>query len=190
MVAFVDREGGKFFQEWSALFVAEDESGGRVCFHYPRLSPTTAIETLIPMTTPPTAGRVKVLQREKEMEIAKPVVPWRCTLHSKRCRTSTKTTARRRCVIGVTFLQPWRRFTRGSNPPALHKTETSITSSTPELDVEPSPNENPNETPDRQSRRPRPSRLYIGHRRLQLATDDSKTQSANGTAAKPGGGRS
>lgn len=39
VVAFVDREGGSFFQEWSALFVAEPESGGRVCFYYPRLSP-------------------------------------------------------------------------------------------------------------------------------------------------------
>lgn len=39
VVAFVDREGGSFFQEWSALFVAEGESGGRVCFYYPRLSP-------------------------------------------------------------------------------------------------------------------------------------------------------
>ena len=39
MAAFVDREGGSFFQEWSALFVAEPESGGRVCFYYPRLSP-------------------------------------------------------------------------------------------------------------------------------------------------------
>lgn len=39
IVAFVDREGGSFFQEWSALFVAEGESGGRVCFYYPRLSP-------------------------------------------------------------------------------------------------------------------------------------------------------
>jgi hypothetical protein len=39
VVAFVDREGGSFFQEWSALFVAEAESGGRVCFYYPRLSP-------------------------------------------------------------------------------------------------------------------------------------------------------
>lgn len=37
--AFVDREGGSFFQEWSALFVVESESGGRVCFYYPRLSP-------------------------------------------------------------------------------------------------------------------------------------------------------
>jgi len=39
VVAFVDREGGSFFQEWSALFVAEAESGGRICFYYPRLSP-------------------------------------------------------------------------------------------------------------------------------------------------------
>lgn len=39
VTAFVDREGGSFFQEWSALFVAEPESGGRVCFYYPRLSP-------------------------------------------------------------------------------------------------------------------------------------------------------
>ena len=39
VVAFVDREGGAFFQEWSALFVLEAESGGRVCFYYPRLTP-------------------------------------------------------------------------------------------------------------------------------------------------------
>jgi len=39
VVAFVDREGGSFFQEWSALFIAEEDSGGRVCFYYPRLSP-------------------------------------------------------------------------------------------------------------------------------------------------------
>ncbi len=39
VIAFVDREGGAFFQEWSGLFVAEEESGGRVCFYYPRLSP-------------------------------------------------------------------------------------------------------------------------------------------------------
>lgn len=39
VIAFVDREGGAFFQEWSALFVMEQESGGRVCFYYPRLSP-------------------------------------------------------------------------------------------------------------------------------------------------------
>jgi hypothetical protein len=44
VVAFVDREGGSFFQEWSALFVVESESGGRVCFHYPRLQPAAAAQ--------------------------------------------------------------------------------------------------------------------------------------------------
>jgi hypothetical protein len=34
---FVDREGGSFFQEWSALFVIEGEQGERILFHYPRL---------------------------------------------------------------------------------------------------------------------------------------------------------
>lgn len=37
VTAFVDREGGSFFQEWSAVFVVEGESGDRVCFYYPRL---------------------------------------------------------------------------------------------------------------------------------------------------------
>ncbi len=41
VVAFVDREGGSFLQQWSGLFVAEVESGGRVCFFYPKLSPCT-----------------------------------------------------------------------------------------------------------------------------------------------------
>jgi len=45
VLAFVDREGGSFFQEWSALFVAEEESGGRVCFYYPRLSPSPGAGT-------------------------------------------------------------------------------------------------------------------------------------------------
>ncbi|HYM76929.1 MAG TPA: hypothetical protein VE377_13205 [Candidatus Dormibacteraeota bacterium] len=45
VVAFVDREGGSFFQEWSALFVAQEESGGRVCFYYPRLSASSAGKT-------------------------------------------------------------------------------------------------------------------------------------------------
>ncbi|HXZ78498.1 MAG TPA: hypothetical protein VEG30_01115 [Terriglobales bacterium] len=35
--AFVDREGGSFFQEWSALLLVEAASGGRICFYYPRL---------------------------------------------------------------------------------------------------------------------------------------------------------
>ena len=37
ITGFVDREGGSFFQEWSALFVCESESSGRLSFYYPRL---------------------------------------------------------------------------------------------------------------------------------------------------------
>jgi hypothetical protein len=41
VMAFVDREGGAFLQQWSGLFVMEEESGGRVCLFYPSLSPCT-----------------------------------------------------------------------------------------------------------------------------------------------------
>lgn len=37
LAGFVDREGGGWFQEWSALFVLEGEQGDRVIYHYPRL---------------------------------------------------------------------------------------------------------------------------------------------------------
>jgi len=37
VVGFVDREGASFLQEWSALFVMPEVSGGRICFYYPRL---------------------------------------------------------------------------------------------------------------------------------------------------------
>jgi len=37
LLGFVDREGGSFIQEWSALFVMYGEQGDAVFFHYPRL---------------------------------------------------------------------------------------------------------------------------------------------------------
>lgn len=37
VLGFVDREGGTFFQEWSALFVMPGEQGERIIFYYPRL---------------------------------------------------------------------------------------------------------------------------------------------------------
>ncbi len=46
VVAFVDREGSSFFQEWSCLFIVAPDSGGRSCFYYPRLQPAaSAAET-------------------------------------------------------------------------------------------------------------------------------------------------
>ena len=64
VIAFVDREGGSFFQEWSALFVAEEESGGRVCFYYPRLSPTSR---------PRASSSSSAVEREQLKEIASPI---------------------------------------------------------------------------------------------------------------------
>jgi hypothetical protein len=37
VAGFCDREGSTFFQEWSALFIAEGQQGERVLWHYPRL---------------------------------------------------------------------------------------------------------------------------------------------------------
>ncbi|MGD0369670.1 MAG: hypothetical protein ABSA94_19630 [Acidobacteriaceae bacterium] len=49
---FVDREGGSFFQEWSALFVVDGEQGERILFHYPRLQsmagPAESATALVP----------------------------------------------------------------------------------------------------------------------------------------------
>lgn len=44
VTGFVDREGGSFYQEWSALFVMECAQGERISFHYPRLQPMIAAE--------------------------------------------------------------------------------------------------------------------------------------------------
>lgn len=50
---FVDREGGSFFQEWSALFVMDGEQGERILFHYPRLqSMAGATEASTAMAAP------------------------------------------------------------------------------------------------------------------------------------------
>ncbi len=50
VTGFVDREGGSFHQEWSALFVMEGGIGERIFFHYPRLQPmASAAETPLPL---------------------------------------------------------------------------------------------------------------------------------------------
>lgn len=52
LVGFVDREGGSFFPEWSALFVLEGSQGERIFYHYPRLQPVvgTVEKPLVPAT--------------------------------------------------------------------------------------------------------------------------------------------
>ena len=50
VTGFVDREGGSFYQEWSALFVMQGSQGERIFFHYPRLQTMTgAEEAAIPL---------------------------------------------------------------------------------------------------------------------------------------------
>jgi hypothetical protein len=50
ITGFVDREGGSFYQEWSALFVMEGALGERIFFHYPRLqSMKSAGEVSMPL---------------------------------------------------------------------------------------------------------------------------------------------
>lgn len=46
ILGFVDREGGSFFQEWSALFVIAGDQGDRVYFHYPRLQAIAGAEEI------------------------------------------------------------------------------------------------------------------------------------------------
>lgn len=53
LAGFVDREGGGWFQEWSALFVMDGEQGDRVLYHYPRLQAMQgAAESLQPVVAP------------------------------------------------------------------------------------------------------------------------------------------
>jgi hypothetical protein len=62
VTGFVDREGGSFYQEWSALFAMQGSQGERVFFHYPRLQPMSgAEETVIPLSTKNHNGQSRVL---------------------------------------------------------------------------------------------------------------------------------
>ena len=47
VTGFVDREGGSFYQEWSALFVMEGSQGERIFFHYPRLQAMSGAEEAV-----------------------------------------------------------------------------------------------------------------------------------------------
>jgi hypothetical protein len=62
VTGFVDREGGSFYQEWSALFVMQGSQGERIFFHYPRLQTLAgAEETAIPLDGKHKDGLARVL---------------------------------------------------------------------------------------------------------------------------------
>lgn len=64
VVAFVDREGSSFFQEWSVLFVVVPDSGGQCCFYYPRLqSAASAAESRQELAAPVFSERLHVCLR-------------------------------------------------------------------------------------------------------------------------------
>jgi hypothetical protein len=61
VAGFVDREGGCFYQEWSALFVMEGSQGERIIFHYPRLQPFNgAEEAVIPLDARNKGGQARI----------------------------------------------------------------------------------------------------------------------------------
>jgi hypothetical protein len=47
VTGFVDREGGCFSQEWSALFLMAGSQGERIFYHYPRLQPMAGAEEAV-----------------------------------------------------------------------------------------------------------------------------------------------
>jgi hypothetical protein len=53
VLGFVDREGGSFIQEWSALFVISGEQGDAVFFHYPRLQAMQGAAEMSSLLTKP-----------------------------------------------------------------------------------------------------------------------------------------
>jgi hypothetical protein len=62
VAGFVDREGGSFYQEWSALFVMQGSQGERIFFHYPRLQTMAgAEEASIPLDPKNTSGHARVV---------------------------------------------------------------------------------------------------------------------------------
>jgi hypothetical protein len=64
VTGFVDREGGGFYQEWSALFVMQGSQGDRIFFHYPRLQARSgAEETVVPLDGKHQEGQARVLLR-------------------------------------------------------------------------------------------------------------------------------
>lgn len=73
VTGFVDREGGCFYQEWSALFVMQASQGERIFFHYPRLQTMAgAAEAALPLDAKHKGGLQRVLL--KGQFLALPVV--------------------------------------------------------------------------------------------------------------------
>ncbi len=74
VTGFVDRAGGSFYQEWSALFVMEGSQGERVFFYYPRLQAMSgAEETAQPLNTKGGLSRVLLKAQFLALPVADPL---------------------------------------------------------------------------------------------------------------------
>ena len=74
LMGFVDREGGSFFQEWSALFVMEGAQGERVFFHYPRLQALgSAVEVASSLAKNGTLERVLLAGEFRALPVTDPL---------------------------------------------------------------------------------------------------------------------
>ena len=66
VTGFVDREGGCFYQEWSALFVMQGSQGERIFFHYPRLQTMAGEhEAALPLDSNQKDGLAQVLLKSQ-----------------------------------------------------------------------------------------------------------------------------
>jgi hypothetical protein len=73
VTGFVDREGGSFYQEWSALFVLQGSQGERIFYEYPRLQAMSGAEEAIsPLDGKNQNGQSRVLL--KGQFLALPVI--------------------------------------------------------------------------------------------------------------------
>jgi len=62
VTGFIDREGGSFYQEWSALIVMQGSQGERIFFYYPRLQTMSgAEEAAIPLDGKRQGSQARVL---------------------------------------------------------------------------------------------------------------------------------
>lgn len=68
LTGFVDREGGSFYQEWSALFVLEGSQNERIFLHYPRLQAMLgAEEFVVPLAAKSAGGQSRIALKAQFM---------------------------------------------------------------------------------------------------------------------------
>ena len=73
VTGFVDREGGSFYQEWSALFVMEGSQGERIFFYYPRLQTMAgAQEATLPLDGKNKDGLARVILKNQFLALPVP----------------------------------------------------------------------------------------------------------------------